>query len=411
VVPASPVPCSPQASWCFYEAGCFAAIGEVKGRPVYCLHPVDVDAPSPLANLQTIKAAPGDLESWIRNDLCSILKCQQPNAALLAETTKQIEKLIKHKSPVRESVLKPYLWIDLPWPNGLPDWNNVDALPDIDFGSASVSIDGVSATLLGFATPPTKMRLLPFLRKISCNIDEAGDNEEFWIRKFYESLREAARGRLEFQEFAYFRHESGKIFRPIVISYAKDSSGTRCKLRVLFASAFVSPLTDNPTMVQRLADGVRLAVRTQLEVVHSFLGRMSRLHREKVLSRRRTDAIARRNPVGGRLIEALDAIWQEAVAHGVRPGASAPTLFEGPSQRDYEQLRSDALATWEDLKQKAAEEDQKRTGEYPESERLLAKLKKLNEAYLELALPRLKELLTPERESPGGHADDIPAPM
>ena len=52
--------------------------------------------------------------------------------------------------------------------------------------------------------------------------------------------------------------------------------------------------------------------------------RLSKVHREKVLSRRARDAIARRNPVGGRVIEALDAIWQEAIAHGVRPGGPPP---------------------------------------------------------------------------------------
>ena len=94
------------------------------------------------------------------------------------------------------------------------------------------------------------------------------------------------------------------------------------------------------------------------------------------------------------MIEALDAIWQEAVAHGIRPGGPPPLLFEGPAQREYEELRDRALATWQALKKKAQEEDQKGTGDYPESERLLGELKKSLQVYLDISLPRLRELLT-----------------
>src|ERR1700693_4394401 len=65
-------------SWCFYEAGAFAKMREKTARPVFCLHPGDVVPPSPLANLQTIKATPDQLEPWIRNDLCPIDGCRQP---------------------------------------------------------------------------------------------------------------------------------------------------------------------------------------------------------------------------------------------------------------------------------------------------------------------------------------------
>jgi hypothetical protein len=51
------------------------------------------------------------------------------------------------------------------------------------------------------------------------------------------------------------------------------------------------------------------------------------------------------------------------------------------------------MAAWLGLKEKAQEEDRKGTGEYPESERLLAELDKSNQAYLDLSLPRLGELL------------------
>jgi hypothetical protein len=383
-------------SWCFYEAGAFAQVGDRPGRPVFCLHPADVEAPSPLANLQTIKATRDELEPWIRNELCSIDGCRQPSGEDISQSIKKIEKLIDETSPVREKDLKPFIWVEPSWPvsDAEPSWNNVRALSDVDFSGAAVTIDKDSALLLGFAGPPEKEPLLPFLRELDSDAEWSDDRVEFWISKFFESLREALKGHLNFQEAAYFRHESGKILRPVVVSYAKNSSGTKCRLRVIFASAFGSPLTDNPSPTQRLSDGIRLAVRTRLEVVDPFLGRTSQVHREKVLSRDPKNAIARLNPVGRRVTEALDAIWQEALAHGLRPGGTPPILFEEPAQMKYEQLRDRALAVWQELKTKAQEEDRRETGEYPETERLLDELNRSLQAYLDLGLPRLRELLT-----------------
>jgi hypothetical protein len=381
-------------SWCFYEAGAFAKMGDKPGRTVFCLHPNDVKPPSPLANLQTIKATRDQLEHWIRNDLCTIDGCRQPSAKDISPSVEEIEKLIDSISPVYEKVLKPFIWIEpsCPGSGGEPSWNDASALSEY-FSRATVSIDADSATQLGFASPRKGKQLLPFLRELACDAEWSDDKVEFWIAKFFESLHDAAKERLHFQEAAYFRHESGRILRPVVVSYAKNSSGTKCRLRVIFASELGSPLTDNPSLAQRLSVGIRLAVRTRLEVLDPFLGRMSQVHRDKVLSKRPRDAIARRNPVGGRVTEALDAIWQEALLHGMRPDDAPPTLFEEPAQQEYEELRNRALASWHGLKEKAQEEDQKGTGEYPESERLLGELDKCNQAYLDLSLPRLRELL------------------
>jgi hypothetical protein len=383
-------------SWCFYEAGAFAKMREKPARPVFCLHPGDVVPPSPLANLQTIKATPDQLEPWIRNDLCPIAGCRQPSAEDISSSIKEIEKLIEETSPVHEKVLKPFIWIEPSWPGpgAEQSGNNASALSNVDFSRAVVSIDADSAMQLGFASPPREKQLLPFLRELACDAEWSDNRVEFWISKFFESLREAPKDRLDFQEAAYFRHESGRILRPVVVSSAWNSNGTKCRLRVIFAAAFGSPLTDDPSLAQRLSDGIRLAVRTRLEVVAPFLGRMSQVHREKILSRDPRDEIARRNPVGGRVIEALDAIWQEAIAHGVRPGGPPPRLFEEPAQTKYEEVRNRSQTTWQELKIKAQEEDQRGTGEYPETERLLDELNRSVQAYFDISLPRLRELLT-----------------
>jgi hypothetical protein len=377
-------------SWCFYEAGTFVSKGS-KPRPVFCLHPKTVDPPSPLANLQAIQAEHADIEKWIRNDLCDVLKCRPKlTEDKLKAAVKDIAKLVNATAPPREAILKPYIRIEPKWSG---DWTATEEIPEIDFADASVLIDRDSSLVLGFSDLPD-LTLLPFLRRIaSDSSSEEPGKVEFWIKKFFESLQEAAEGRLNFQEAAYFRHENGKIYRPVVVS--KNASSTRCQLRVIFATAFGSPLTDSPGLVQRLSIGARLAVRTRLEVLDPFLGHTSQIYRDKVLSTGPEGEVSRKNPVGGRLLEALDAILQEAFSHGMRPDEPAPKLFEGTAQQLYEDLRNQGLRIWKQIKQVALLEDQKATGDYPETERLLAELRQLNEEYLALVLPRIEELLVP----------------
>ena len=99
------------------------------------------------------------------------------------------------------------------------------------------------------------------------------------------------------------------------------------------------------------------------------------------------------------MTEALDAILQESLAHGLRPNDVPPILFERPAQQQkYEEIRNGSVACWHELKEKALEEDRNGTGEYPQTERLLGELEKYNQAYLDLSLPRLRELLRRGRQ-------------
>ena len=230
-------------SWCFYEAGAFAKMKGRPERPVFCLHPADVAAPSPLANLQTIPVTSKQLERWIRDDLCKIKGCRQPSDHEILPGIQKIKKLIEDAGPVQERTLKPFIWIDPP--SDEQNWDDDNALTQY-FSRATVSIDADSATQLGYADPPKGKQLLPFLRELASDAEWSDDRVEFWIAKFLESLHDAAKERLLFQEAAFFRHESGRILRPVVVSYAKNSSGTKRRLRVIFASELGSPLTDNP---------------------------------------------------------------------------------------------------------------------------------------------------------------------
>jgi hypothetical protein len=164
---------------------------------------------------------------------------------------------------------------------------------------------------------------------------------------------------------------------------------------VVFATAFGAPLTDSQELTQRLSVCAHLAVRTRLEVLDPFLGHTSQIYRDKVLSTRPENEVSRKNPVGSRLVEALDAIWQEALSHGMKLDEPAPKLFEEPTQQIYEDLRKRGILVLNEIEQIAPQEDQKATGDYPETERLLEQLNQINEDYLAIVLPRIEELLVP----------------
>jgi hypothetical protein len=67
--------------WCLYETGFFDALMQIhdaaQTRLIYCLHNSSTTPPSPIANLQTIKAEPDDVSKWLSE---------------LFEHTKQIKK-------------------------------------------------------------------------------------------------------------------------------------------------------------------------------------------------------------------------------------------------------------------------------------------------------------------------------
>jgi hypothetical protein len=347
--------------------------------------------PSPLEDLQSITATEGNIRGWLQGDFFRGVRSRKPKKASLDEAVESIERLV-NRMPTTEKTFKPYIWIV---PKAKEDWRVPSGGRKIDFSNARVEVDEKSANKLGFADTP-HLALLPFLRRIACDTTGQPGKIEFWITKFFESLHSAVEEKSNFQEEAYFRHESGKILRPVVVSFVKCGSGTVCGLRVIFAEAFGSPLTDSPGLIQRLSIGARLAVRTRLEVIDPFIGRVSQIQQDKSRSTRDEDEIGRKFGVGGRLAEALDTIIREAASHGVRPEDDPPTLFEGLDQQRYENLRRHAVQDWSRLGDAAKQGDL--DGDYSETERLLITLKEANEEYLELVLPRIEQLLVPEKK-------------
>jgi hypothetical protein len=121
---------------------------------------------------------------------------------------------------------------------------------------------------------------------------------------------------------------------------------------------------------------------------------MSQIYRDKVLSDSPIEEVARNFSVGIRMIKALQAITDEAVAHGFRPKEGAPRFFSNRAeQKLYEDIRDKGIRLWDELINTARKEDLEGKGKYIQSERLLTQLKTINSQYLEIALPRLRVLL------------------
>jgi hypothetical protein len=382
-------------SWCFFEVGAYRSVwrGESRNRhPIYCLHSRESRPPGPLSNLQTIKADIIDIKRWLE-DIRKLLKRKAPPSKKAQLAAEQIENAVKARSILEERTIKPYILIAPRWPNGTPANFNAAKLPEISLENAAVTIDTESATKLGFGNVPDGLELMQFLQMLDCDSDLRPERP-YWITRFFSSLTKAINGNLLLQEVAYFRHESGGILRPIVASVSKSRDGTLCKLKVLFIQAFSAPLTDHPSSVQRLADGVRLGVRTRIEIINGFSGQLSKMFREKIRSQGESDLIARNYPVGRRVVEAIETITEEARAHGIRPEEAPQTLFSNPSdQAAYEHIRAESIRIWRRIEVVAELEDKAAAGKYTETEKLLIELKAINDQYLILALPRLNELL------------------
>ena len=127
-------------SWCFYEVGMYSCSVEHSDRPIYCLHLQDTPSPSPLSNLQTVKAIATDVELWIEN-LCEQFKWNIPSREKLKIVAKKIEQGFRARNIITERGIKPFIWVTPAWPTkSKPNFNAV-RLPNINFDEASVTVD------------------------------------------------------------------------------------------------------------------------------------------------------------------------------------------------------------------------------------------------------------------------------
>ena len=188
--------------------------------------------------------------------------------------------------------------------------------------------------------------------------------------------------------------------RPIIDSITQSENGLDCSCKVVFVDAFSAPPATNPSPLQLLANGLRLAVRTRMEVLDRYKGKLAKESSRIAQSSDPAEELGKRNPLGRRVLEVLLTIVDEAKMEGTNVYESAPLLFEGEAQSQYEEIRTTFSSMLAELKHVVSDEDKDPNKMYTETERLLSELDRLNKSYIELAGPKFLELINPRAPVP-----------
>jgi hypothetical protein len=165
----------------------------------------------------------------------------------------------------------------------------------------------------------------------------------------------------------------GNILRPIIESVKRSDDGTECECRVVFVDAFAPPSSSNPSRMQLLANGLRLAVRTRLEVLDKYRGVMAQERSRLAHSEDPAEALGKLHPLGGRILESLRTIVLEAELQGTKLDAPPPNLFD---------------------------EDREPKAKYVRTERLLDELYRMNKEYIGIAAPTFLSMLEGSHKKP-----------
>jgi hypothetical protein len=234
------------------------------------------------------------------------------------------------------------------------------------------------------------MNIIDFLERLDT---EGSQAERGWVVRFLESLQAALEGRMADQNVVFFRSVRGNVLRPIIESITRSQDGLECTCRVVFVDAFSVPPASNPSQLQLLANGLRLAVRTRLEVLDRYRGKMAKERLRLTGSSDPVEELGKLHPLGGRVLETLRTIVLEAEMQGSRLDAAPAFLFEGEAQVRYEEMRETFKSMFAELERVTEAEDQQRDGTYAGTEKILDTLLDLNKDYLRIAAPRFISFL------------------
>jgi hypothetical protein len=394
-------------SWCLYEAILFdelRAAGSTGDHKLYCIHYPGSPPPDPLQNVQTIAATNNDISAWLA-DFYRATQQSDAFRALEAAASRIEEILRKAKAPEYfTNYLRPSIRVYPAWlrdERATPNWRNLSAIPrDLPLSLSEVTTDDISASELGFNQTPDRMNVVEFLKRLDT---EATNADRVWISQFIESLQATLEGRIADQNVVFFRSVRGNILRPIIESITRSTDGSECVCRVVFVDAFSAPPSGNPSQLQLLANGLRLAVRMRLEVLDRYRGRMAREYRRLKRSKDPAQELGKLHPLGGRVLEILRTIVLEAEMQGSRLEAAPANLFDDTDQERYEELRERFKSIFAELKMISSEEDQG-DGRYPETEKVLDVLHEINRDYIQIAGPKFLSSLNARI---GSHSDAI----
>jgi TIR domain len=383
-------------SWCLYEAILFDELRrqDPEQRKLYCIHSPESPPPDPLQNLQTIAATNNDISIWLAN----FYQATNQSGAFrsLEAAAAKLGDLLQASGPKKYNInyLRPSIRVRPAWLKGnqqVPNWLNLATIPhNLPLDQSDVSTDNISASQLGFDQNPGTMNIVDFLEQLDT---EGSQIDRGWIRRFLASLQASLEGRMADQNVVFFRHVRGNVLRPIIDSITRSQDGLECECRVVFVDAFSVPPITNPSPLQLLANGLRLAVRTRFEVLDRYRGKMAKERLRLTASSDPAEKIGKLHPLGGRVLETLRTMVLEAAMQGSVLEAAPPVLFEGQDQTRYEEMRESFKSMLAELERVTEAEDQQRDGTYAGTEKILDNLFELNKNYLQIAEPRFISLL------------------
>lgn len=384
-------------SWCLYETILFDEVvsrSDTENHKLYCVHYPGTPPPDPLQKLQTVELTNKDLATWLAN----FYKATDQSGAFrsLEATAFVIGDIIRKSMPKKNATnnLRPSIQVYPAWIAGdkeTPNWGQLASIPPkLPLELSNVETDDISALLLGFNRRPDRMNIVDFLKRLDTEGSEANRP---WVSGFLEFLQATLEGRIADQKIVFFRSVSGGVLRPIIELITRSEDGIDCTCRVVFVDAFSAPPVENPSSLQLLANGLRLAVRTRLEVLDRYKGKMARECVRINESHDPADELGKLHPLGGRVLEILRTIVLEAEMQGTRIREPPPILFDGQAQRRYEEIRDTFGSLLTELKQVTSREDQQPEGAYLQTEKLLEDLQKINKDYIEIAAPQFLSIL------------------
>jgi hypothetical protein len=158
--------------------------------------------------------------------------------------------------------------------------------------------------------------------------------------------------------------------------------------------------------MQLLANGLRLAVRTRLEVLDKYRGVVARESSRLAHSQDPAEALGKLHPLGSRILESMRTIVLEAELQGSKLDAPAANLFQDDAEQAlYEEMRNRFRSWFEDFRAATSSEDKESEGKYIETERLLDELYNMNQQYIAIAAPTFLSMLEASHKQPNGSGE------
>jgi TIR domain len=397
--------------WCLFEAGLFSAHRSKDGeRPLYCIQYPGAQPPDPLSDIQTTSATPDSMKTFLASLYNTTKQIDPRTWANLDATALRLVDLLENGKPKRQDVtyLRPSVLLYPAWiPAGRPDWRPFKVPKALPLDRSEVVIENqLSLYQLGFNTNPKRMNVLKCFKRLDV---DGSDVKRPWIDMFLDSLQSTLEDRITDQHVVYFRAMRGNILRPIIESITRSDDGSECVCRVVFVDAFAPPSSGNPSRMQLLANGLRLAVRTRLEVLDKYRGVMAQERSRLAQSQDPAEALGKLHPLGARILESMRTIILEAELQGSNFNAPPANLFhDDPKQATYERLR-DKFKSWMIKFQTVSkDEDNEPEGKYIQTEQLLDELDELHRKYIAIAAPTFLNMLEASHKQPNDPNDDDP---